>query len=295
MSNLTFDSAIRALKAAGEPTRLRLMHLCARGELTVSDLVAVLRQSQPRVSRHLKILCDAGLLERLPEGHWVYFRVPLFGPGADVARQVLAFVASDEPAWDQDERALQTLLGEEQDAAADPMLRRFNRLLLSQFLTRGVGDLLDVGVGSGAVLKLLAGHASHAVGIDTDSRLRREARRTLLRNRLENCTVRPGDMYAIDAPDASFDTVVLDEVLLQARDPEAALGEAVRVLRPTGQMLVVEHLSRDLVAEANRQLASLAQATRLRVGPIRRSADNQLEYLLAVATPLHGTPLQRPA
>ncbi|MEL6302106.1 MAG: metalloregulator ArsR/SmtB family transcription factor [Pseudomonadota bacterium] len=278
---MNFDSYTQALKAAAEPTRLRLLVLCARGELSVSDLVAVLGQSQPRVSRHLKVLCDAGLLERYRDGHWVLFRVPLVGSGADLVHRLLDPLDSNDPQLAPDKRRLEALLGEQQPAAVDPMLRRFNRLLLSYFLTQPVGELLDVGVGSGAVLKLLAQRATQAVGIDVDLASRQAARRELLRNGLQHCSIRSGDMHALEFDDDTFDTVILDEVLMQSDQPANVLREAMRVLRGSGRLLIVEHQAREQVASAIDLIKTLAQNVELPIGSFRRSADNHLEYLVA--------------
>ncbi len=292
---MNFDGYTQALKAAAEPTRLRLLILCARGELSVSDLVAVLGQSQPRVSRHLKVLCDAGLLERYRDGHWVLFRVPLVGPGADLVHRLLDPLDSSDPQLAPDKRRLEALLGEQQPAAVDPMLRRFNRLLLSYFLTQPVGELLDIGVGSGAVLKLLAQRATQAVGIDVDLASRQAARRELLRNGLQHCTIRSGDMHAIEFGDDTFDTVILDEVLIQSDQPTNVLREAMRVLRSSGRLLIVEHQAREQVAPAIDLIKTLAQKVELPIGSFRRSADNYLEYLVAEGLPGSAQLDRRPA
>lgn len=272
------------MRAAGETTRLRLLHLCARGEHTVSDLVAVLGLSQPRVSRHLKILCDAGLLERFRDGHWVYFRVPMSGDGANNAGHILSMTRSDDLQVAADERALQGLLGDQQHAHADPLLRRFNRLIIDCFLSHPVGDLLDIGVGSGAILKLLATKANRAFGIDVDSTVRHAARRNFARASLANCSVRSGDMYRLEFDDAQFDTVVLDEVLLAAERPAAAIAEAARVLRPNGRLLLIEHVDITDARDAAKLLPEMAAAVQMRCGPIRQATDGGGKYLVAMAS-----------
>ncbi|MEM7611852.1 MAG: metalloregulator ArsR/SmtB family transcription factor [Pseudomonadota bacterium] len=293
MPQLDLKHSEQIFRAVGEPTRLRLLHLCALGEHTVSDLMSALEQSQPRVSRHLKILCDAGLLERFRDGHWVYFRVPLSGQGALAASHVLRITADDDARLIRDREALANVLGD-QSASGDPELRRFNRLVVDAFLSHPVGDLLDIGVGSGAILKLLAAKATKAVGVDIDSQSRRAARRAFARASLANCTVRPGDMYRLDLADESFDTVVLDEVLLDASSPQAVLAEAGRTLRATGRMLVVEHVSRD-ATEATHAIPELLAAAQLHCGPIRQAYDGDGQYLLAMATPANDTQSRRSA
>ena len=279
------DTLQRAYRAAGEPTRLRLLHLCAVGEQTVGDLVDVLSQSQPRVSRHLQVLCEAGLLERFRDGQYVYFRTPVDGDGAAVVRSLLALADAADPVIVADRETLDRVLGARQDDDADPLLRRFNRLVLDIFLTHPVGDLLDIGVGSGAILKLLARRARRAMGVDIDLASRRRARRAVARAALSNCTVRPGDMYALDAEDASFDTVVLDCVLLGAERPGAAVAEALRTLRSGGRLIVTEYVHVDEGAAATERLVHALASAGVRCGPIRQATDARGRHLVAVATP----------
>ena len=280
-----FDKLQRAFRAAGEPTRLRLLHLCAVGEQTVGDLVDVLSQSQPRVSRHLQVLCEAGLLERFRDGQYVYFRTPVDGDGAAVVNGLLALPDASDPVIASDRASLDRVLGARQDEDADPLLRRFNRLVLDIFLTHPVGDLLDVGVGSGAILKLLARRARRAVGVDIDLASRRRARRAVARAALSNCTVRPGDMYALDADDASFDTVVLDCVLLGAERPAAVVTEALRVLRDGGRLIVTEYVGIDDGAAAGKRLVHALASAGVRCGPVRHATDTRGRHLVAVAIP----------
>ncbi|MEL6869194.1 MAG: metalloregulator ArsR/SmtB family transcription factor [Pseudomonadota bacterium] len=279
------DELEQLLRAAGEQTRLRLLYLCSKGEHTVSDLVSALHQSQPRVSRHLKILCDAGLLERYRDGHWVYFRVPHRGREAQAARMVLSFLSDADIVTRADLQALNAAIADDAaDMPGDDMLaRRFHRLVIDQFLSAPVGELLDIGAGSGAMLKLLAGKASSAHGVDIDPDARRHARRAFVKAELTNCTVRPGDMYRLDFPDARFDTVVLDEVLLEAADSQAVLTEALRVMRANGRLLVVEHIGIADENDAAGRLSALLGGCGLRCGPVRRSNDRQHKYLVAMA------------
>lgn len=283
MPTLPLTTTEQVLRAAGEPTRLRLLHLCARGELAVSDLTQTLQQSQPRVSRHLKILCDAGLLERFRDGQWVYFRLPLHGERARAARHLLALTDPDDAQVSADAARLTELLGEQQSPAADPALRRFNRLILDQFLSAPVGELLDIGVGSGAILKLLASKARRAVGVDIDAGSRIRARRSFARASIAHCTIRPGDMMSLDYDAASFDTVVLDEVLLESRAPATVIAEAARVLRPSGRLLLIEHVDDASRLTAAAELGALAGAAGLRCGPVRQSVDGHQHYLVTVA------------
>ena len=233
------------------------------------------------------MLCDARLLERFRDGQFVYFRVPLAGDGGNVARRLLALCDPADAVIEADRGALDRVLGARQNGDADPLLRRFNRLVLDAFLTHPVGDLLDIGVGSGAILKLLARRARQAWGVDTDIASRREARRAVARAALANCTVRPGDMCALDFEDASFDTVVLDDVLLEAKAPGRALAEALRVLRADGRLLVTEYVPVGKGAEAAARIAALLAEGGLRCGPVRQATDSNGRHLVALAAPEH--------
>lgn len=284
MQPLDLEDSEQLLRAVGESSRLRLLHLCATGEFSVSDLMAVVDQSQPRVSRHLKILCDAGLLERFRDGQWVYFRVPLTGVGAERAAYVLSLTDLASPLLVRDRQRLQAELGESHAHPDDATLRRFNRIVLDQFLSHPVGELLDIGVGSGAILRLLAARALSAVGIDSDANQRRRARRSFARKSLANCTIRKGDMHRLDYDDDSFDTVVLDEVLLASDRPEVLLQEGSRVLRASGRLLLIEHAHADQVAFAATHLTELAATAGLRCSTIRQSFDGDHKYLVALAS-----------
>ncbi len=241
-----------ALKAAAEPTRLRLLALCARGELTVSELKAVLGQSQPRVSRHLKVLCNAGLLDRFREQHWVYYRLPVKGPGAKLARRILRLLPGEDDMIHLDAQRLEALL-ERRTAAARQGLAEdldglapvagIEALILDAVGDERLGDLLDIGTGTGRMLRLLGPRAETAVGIDISREMLMLARSNLRDAGLDHLMVRQGNMYQLRFADGSFDTVTIDQVLFQAEDPATVVAEAARVLRPGGRLLLVEYLT----------------------------------------------------
>ncbi|NBC23422.1 MAG: metalloregulator ArsR/SmtB family transcription factor, partial [Gammaproteobacteria bacterium] len=231
----SLDDTIRALKAAAEPTRLRLLVLCHRGESTVSELVRVLGQSQPRISRHLKLLCDAGLLERFRDGHWIYYRTPSAGAAALRVRRLLELVPAEAAELARDAEladAARRAAVEPETAPLTAAERGLHRAVLDTMLTAPVGSLLDIGAGSARMLKLLGRRATRAVGVDIDGDQRRQARAQLAVAGLGNCTIRAGDARRLDLADGAFDTVILDEVLGQSDAPEQALAEAARVLAP---------------------------------------------------------------
>jgi ArsR family transcriptional regulator len=247
------DETLAQLRAAAEPTRLRLLALCARGALCVTDLCAALGQSQPRLSRHLKLLVEAGLLERMPEGSNVYFSL---ATRADLARAILARLPEDDPLLAADRR-LAARLGAERVRAASEAFRSagadwdevhalglpaaaIEAALLGALPAR-IGRLLDIGAGTGQLLELLADRCDTALGVDASRDMLALARGRLAERGLASrCMVRQADMYRLPFPDAGFDAVTLQMVLHYAEDPAAALAEAARVLSPEGVLLVVD-------------------------------------------------------
>lgn len=262
------DELLTQLRAAAEPTRLRLLALCARGAWCVSDLVAILGQSQPRLSRHLKLLVEAGLLLRTPEGANAWFQVP---PEADLARQILARLPEDDPLLAADRRAAARLAAERARVASESFRRHgadwdevralglpgaeIESALLGALPAR-VGRLLDIGCGTGGLLELLAARIDEGVGVDASRDMLALARTRLAEHGHAHLTVRQADMYRLPLADASFDAVTLQMVLHYAEDPAAALAEAGRVLKPGGLLLIVDlapHQRADLLgAHAHR-------------------------------------------
>lgn len=251
------DSLLGGLKAAAEPTRLRLLCICARGEFTVSEIQEIVDQSQPRVSRHLKLLCNAGLLERHREQHWVYYRVPQSGPGAELARTLLSVVPQEDGQLELDRRRLEAVLDRRAEAARrlveeagvpEDVARLDDEasvdvLILRTLADEPIGELLDIGTGTGRMLRLLGPKAERAVGIDISRAMLMLARSNLHAAGLDHLSVRHGNMYQLRFPDGSFDTVTIDQVLFQAEQPGEVVREAARVLRPGGRLLLLEFLT----------------------------------------------------
>ncbi len=272
------------LKALADPVRLRLVALCRQGECSVSELTEVLRQSQPRVSQHLKQLVEAGLLERFRDGKRVYYRLPAAGRGT-VAR-LLELVPVDEPLIAADATELRRIRGPEDEAPPEPedMDRALHRALLELTITEPLGDLLDIGCGRGRVLKLLASRAQRAVGVDIDADARQFARRELMLAGLPNCSLRQGDMYRLPFADGEFDTVLLDGVLAGAGQPVQALTEAKRLLSPSGRLVVLEELRGRSASGIQRALAGWSSAAGLRLGRPRLLPAARPNWMLSVAT-----------
>ena len=248
----SYRDFLEALRAAAEPTRLRLLGILARCELTVTEITQVLGQSQPRVSRHLRLLCDAGLLDRVPEGSWVFYRL------ADnrIASTFVEMLGNDDPTLADDRARLATVQRARQDVADsyfEQHAHEWNdirslhvpeenveRALQTLLGDQPVGDLLDIGTGTGRILSLLAPRASRAVGIDRSHEMLAVARAALAGAEYRHVQLRHGDMYHLALPARSVDLVVLHQVLHFADDPVAVLHEVVRVLRPGGRLLLVD-------------------------------------------------------
>lgn len=270
----SMERLLAGLRAAGEPTRLRLLHLCAHGELTVTDLTQILGQSQPRVSRHLKLMCEAGLLERFREGTHAFFTLAKDGDGARLAELLVDLVPDDDRALRLDLERLLTIKAARAAAAAKYFRENAARwdkirsLYIDEVLVEhavlellpevGLRDFVDVGTGTGRILGLVAPRAERAVGIDQSREMLAIARTHIERSGLKNATVRQGDMYQLPWPAGSFDAATLHQVLHFADDPAAAIEEIARVLRPGGTLVIVDFAPHELeylrVEHAHRRL-----------------------------------------
>jgi ubiquinone/menaquinone biosynthesis C-methylase UbiE len=251
------EALLAALRAIAEPTRLRILALAARGPFCVTEFTEILGQSQPRLSRHLRLLHEAGLLERLREGANAWYGLPEAGSlGASLAQAVLAHVAADDPGLAGDARQAARVLAERARIATESFRRAgaewdemralglpaeaVERALLDLLPAAGLGRLLDIGTGTGRLLELLAPRIAGGLGVDASRAMLALARARLARAGLAHCAVRFADMYRLPLPDGGFDTVVLQMVLHHAEAPAEALAEAARVLRPGGRLLVID-------------------------------------------------------
>ena len=284
--NDTVEQLVVQLKALADPARLRIVMLCAQGECSVSDLTQVLGLSQPRVSQHLKQLCEVNLLERFRDGHFVYYRLKAGGRQAALRRKLLALIPADDASFSEDIERLRGLRNTGTDTAEDRSAgnRSLHRALVELTVAAPVGDLVDIGSGHGRILKLLASRARRAVGVDIDSDARRFARAELLLAGLPNCTLRQGDMYRLPLGDNEFDTAILDDVLFDAARPTEAIAEAVRILRPGGRLLLLGATGQREFLDHAAQLATWCADSGLRLAPARPVPAMLPEWLLAVAT-----------
>jgi DNA-binding transcriptional ArsR family regulator len=243
------DQVVQVLKNLAEPTRLRLVTLLGHGELTVGEICRVVGQSQPRVSRHLRLLTEAGLLDRFREQQRVYYRTPAARPRAGWLTELLAAVDPEDPALQRDRVRVAVVVGDREKSAASELGAPVDldqvglaAILREELGSVALGELLDIGTGAGRLLEMLGAQATHAVGVDLSSPALRLARARLHGRALAHCEFHRCDMYALTFAAESFDTVTIDRVLAGAERPAAVLTEAARVLRRTGQLLVVEGL-----------------------------------------------------
>jgi len=261
-SHLPFADLHVALKAAGEGTRLRVLGLLAEAELTVSDLTEIMRQSQPRISRHLKLLTEAGLVERYREGSWAFFRLAERSGAAELAHALIARLDPADPVVVRDRERLAEVRAV-RAAAAQAYFRkhaaqwdRIRRLhvadadveaaIASALSERPFRSVLDLGTGTGRMIELFGPQLERGLGIDLSPDMLLLARARLERAGLRHCSVRQGDIYDLSLPRDSFDVVIVHQVLHFLDDGARAIREAARVLRPEGRLLVVDFAPHDL-------------------------------------------------
>ena len=252
------SAALDIFRALGDPTRLRIIHLLRAMELAVGEIAVVVGQSQPRVSRHVRILAEAGLVERRKEGNWVFLRLArngatgpfltlfdqlepsegeLLWQRADLAR--LAAVRADRS------RAAESYFAEhaeEWDAirslhVAEADVEAAMTALLEQ---EPVGHLLDVGTGTGRMIELFGPSAEQVTALDRSPDMLRLARAKLPEDAGDKYALVLGDFSALPLDAGSVDTVVMHQVLHYAQAPEAVIAEAARVTDGGGRVLIAD-------------------------------------------------------
>lgn len=280
------EHLVLQLKTLADPIRLRLLALCRQGECSVSELTQALGLSQPRVSQHLKKLCEAALLERFRDGKRVYYRLPAGQGKAAVGRRLLDLLPAGDPDMLADAGRLREArgFGAQDSAPGEAVPRALHRMLLGLTVTTPLGNLLDIGCGRGRLLKLLASRANRAVGVDIDAGARQLARTDLMLAGLPNCSLRQGDMYRLPFADGEFDTIILDDVLADAKRPVQALAEAKRLLSPGGRVFVLQALRSRSAMELQKLLAGWSASAGFRLAPARFAPEKSPDWLLSVAT-----------
>jgi ArsR family transcriptional regulator len=252
----TAEHLVDMLRAAGEPTRLRVLALLAREELAVMELVQILGHSQPRVSRHLKLLAQAKLVERFPDGAWVFYRLGAAEPQQSFLHGLLEMIASGDPDHQRDLERLEAVRCARHVEAQEYFARNAARWdeirslyvaedAVEAAILRAAGPgpyrrLIDLGTGSGRMLTLLAPHASHAIGLDLSQQMLNIARAHVAETGLSRVELRHGDIHATGLPAGTADRVVIHRVLHYLGDPAGAVIEAARLLAPGGRLLIVD-------------------------------------------------------
>ena len=257
--SLSADQTVEALRAAGEPTRLRILSLLAGEELSVMEMSRILDQSQPRVSRHLKLMTDAGLIERFPDGARVYYRLSHVAQARRLIDTVLDILAED--AGEADHRRLDEVRRDREEAAVTyfeqvaPQWDRLRSLYVSETaveaaLEKAVGPgpferVVDLGTGSGRMLTLFGKKAKMSVGLDLSQNMLNIARTNVTKAGLDKVELRHGDIFATRLPAASADLVIVHQVLHYLSDPSAAVAEAARLVSPNGRLVIIDFAPHD--------------------------------------------------
>jgi len=247
---------INALKAAGEPTRLRILALCLQGELTVSELVRILGQSQPRISRHLKLLTEAGILERFREGNWIFHRLAQDGIPAELITAITPLLPLDDEQLARDRQRLAEVKRDRDETAASYFERNaeewdeiralhideqeVEQAICEMLADKPISSLIDIGTGTARMLELLGPKIERGQGVDLSREMLSVARANLNRAQLNHCQIRQGDIYQLPFPVGSFDAATIHQVLHFVDDQALAISEAARVLKPGGKLLVVD-------------------------------------------------------
>ncbi len=251
---------VTALKAAAEPTRLRILALLAGSALSVKDLTRILGQSQPRLSRHLKLLTEAGLVDRAPEGSWVYFH--LADQASALTRDLLSRLDQADAVLTRDRHRAETVKRDRQADAQkyfDAQAGNWDKIralhvaeseveaaILSALPARPIDLLVDLGTGTGRMLELFADRYARGIGFDLSHAMLAYARSKLDAAAITHAQVRQGDIFDVPLADASAGAVVLHQILHFLADPLRAVQEAARILAPGGTLLVVDFAPHDL-------------------------------------------------
>jgi ArsR family transcriptional regulator len=247
---------VAILKAAAEPTRLRILLLLEPGELNVKDLTRILGQSQPRISRHLKLLAEAGLIERLADGSWAFYQLVNHGPAGDLLRHVLEAVAPGDATFERDRKRAESVKRERETAAQayfQAHAAEWDRIralhvteseveaaLLAAVGSRRARLLVDLGTGTGRVLELLAPCYERGLGFDVNHSMLAYARGKLDAAGLRNASVRHGDIYDLPLADGCADVVVMHQLLHFLSEPALAVREAARTLTRHGRLVIID-------------------------------------------------------
>jgi ubiquinone/menaquinone biosynthesis C-methylase UbiE/DNA-binding MarR family transcriptional regulator len=255
------EELLAGLKAVAETTRIRILFALSHGELNVTELTFVLKQSQPRVSRHLKLMAEAGLISRHKEGNWVLFRLREQGRSGALARALVDMLPASDELLAADLMCLEDIKQQRQARADDyfrtnaadwAKLRSLHvreadveQAMLGLLDKTKFENAVDLGTGTGRILELLSGRATNLFGLDTSREMLAIARSNLETHKIRNAQVRQANIYALPFADGFADLVTIHQVLHFLDDPQRALNEAVRILAPGGKILIVDFAPHD--------------------------------------------------
>jgi ubiquinone/menaquinone biosynthesis C-methylase UbiE/DNA-binding transcriptional ArsR family regulator len=303
------DELVGVLKAAGEGTRLRLLALLADGDHSVKDLTEILKQSQPRVSRHLKLLADAGLIERNAEGAWAYYGLAQEGDGAALAQWLIERVDDDDQERRRDIERQEAVRASQQARAKEYFAKVAGSWNLLKTLHvpeeaveaavaaalegRRVETLIDLGTGTGRMLEVLSDSYKRGIGIDSSREMLAVARSRLATSGITHAQVRLGDIGDVDLAAGPADVIVIHQVLHYFDDPGRMLAQARRLLKPGGEMIIVDFAPHDLeflrsehahrrLGLSQSQMSGWAAAADLRVETVREFPSQTNERGLTV-------------
>ena len=256
------EKLLQGLRAAAEPTRLRIIALCGHAELSVTELVMILGQTQPRVSRHLKLLVEGGLLQRNKEGNRAYYRLSTEAEGADLARMLNDLMPGEDEVHALDLSRLSSVKADRvryAESFLDPYSQEIielrgmwppdeviDKCILALLKDRSIQNLLDLGTGAGRILRTIAPFVVKGTGIDNSLEMLSIARARLDQEGIKNCQVRVGDMYRLPFKKNSFDLITINSLLRYAEEPKKVIAEAARVLEKKGALLIVDLAAHDL-------------------------------------------------
>ncbi|HEX4095124.1 MAG TPA: metalloregulator ArsR/SmtB family transcription factor [Caulobacteraceae bacterium] len=254
--SIGLKEGVEVLRAAGEPSRLRIVALLAREELAVMELCQIMDQSQPRVSRHLRLLTASGLVERFPDGGWAFYRLTADPDRKAILDRILPIVDEQDAALVRDldrlaevraERAAKAQAYFERNAPLWDQLRSLyvsesdvEDAILAAAPEGPIEGLIDLGTGAGRMLTLLAGRAKCAVGLDLSHQMLNIARLRVAEAGLKHVELRHGDVFSTGLQGRSAELVVMHQVLHYLSDPAAAVAEAARLVSPGGRLLVID-------------------------------------------------------
>ncbi len=249
-------SLIKALKAAGEPTRLRILAALSQFELTVTELVYLLDQSQPRVSRHLKLLVDAQLLERYQEGSWVFHRLSDQESEQGLVQKLVGLINHSDPELVKDKARLEAIKQRNAQLASNYFKNQaddwdtirqlvgsdkaIEEAMLNSIGNQKINTMLDLGTGTGRILEIFASRVNKGVGYDASLAMLSVARSNLEQKQLTHCQVRQRDIRNLPSDSTSVDLITIHQVLHYIDNPIAVIQEAARVLKPGGTILIVD-------------------------------------------------------